>query len=175
MNILIIDDSQTARLFTKKSLLMSMPELKEKTTFLEYPNLSKQEKQEILEKFKASKGGSVLLAASSGSYSEGIDLIGNLKAVIVVGLPLAKPDLETKELINYYDKRFSKGWDYAYIYPAIIKSIQNAGRCIRSETDKGAIIFLDERYNLQSYKKCFPVDYNFEVTLDYLNKIREFF
>ena len=147
----------------------------EKTTFLEYPNLSKQEKQEILEKFKASKGGSVLLAASSGSYSEGIDLIGNLKAVIVVGLPLAKPDLETKELINYYDKRFSKGWDYAYIYPAIIKSIQNAGRCISSETDKGAIIFLDERYNLQSYKKCFPVDYNFEVTLDYLNKIREFF
>jgi len=148
----------------------------EKTTFLEYPSLTKQEKQEILEKFKANKEqGSVLLAASSGSYSEGIDLIGAIKCVIVVGLPLAKPDLETKELINYYDKRFSKGWDYGYIYPAIIKAIQNSGRCIRSENDKGVIVFLDERYNLQSYKKCFPVDYNFEITLDYLNKIKDFF
>src|SRR3989344_4169709 len=81
----------------------------EKTTFLEYPSLTKQEKQEILEKFKANKEqGSVLLAASSGSYSEGIDLIGAIKCVIVVGLPLAKPDLETKELINYYDKRVTK-------------------------------------------------------------------
>ncbi len=148
----------------------------EKTTFLEYPTLTKPEKQEILEKFKANKeNGSVLLAASSGSYSEGIDLIGAIKCVIVVGLPLARPDLETKELINYYDKRFAKGWDYGYIYPAIIKTIQNAGRCIRSEKDKGVIIFLDERYNLQSYKKCFPVDYNFEITLDYLNKIKDFF
>lgn len=148
----------------------------EKTTFLEYPSLTKSEKQEILEKFKLNKEtGSVLLAASSGSYSEGIDLIGAVKCVIVVGLPLAKPDLETKELINYYDKKFSKGWDYGYIYPAIIKTIQNAGRCIRSENDKGAIVFLDERYNLQSYKKCFPVDYNFEISLDHLNKIKEFF
>lgn len=147
----------------------------EKTTFLEYSNLSKQEKQNILNKLKESKNGAVLLAASSGSFGEGIDLIGCINSVIVVGLPLGKPDLETKECINYYDKRFSKGWDYAYIYPAIIKSIQNAGRCIRSETDRGIVIFLDERYKMQNYLKCFPPDYNFEITLDYLNKVKEFF
>jgi len=149
----------------------------EKTTFLEYPSLSKQEKQDLLEKFKENKEhGAVLMATSSGSFGEGIDLIGDfLKCVIVVGLPLAKPDLETKECINYYDKKFSRGWDYAYIYPAIIKTIQNAGRCIRSENDKGVVIFLDERYQLQNYKKCFPPDYNFEITLDYLNKIKDFF
>ncbi len=148
----------------------------QKTTFAEYPNLTKQEKQDLLEKFKKNKDhGSVLLATSSGSLGEGIDLIGCIKCVIIVGLPLAKPDLETKECINYYDKRFSKGWDYAYIYPAIIKTIQNAGRCIRSETDKGVVIFLDERYRMQNYKKCFPPDYNFETTLNYLDKIKEFF
>ena len=149
----------------------------EKTTFMEYSGLSKQEKQELLEKFKSKKDhGAVLLAASSGSFGEGIDLLGDLlKCVIIVGLPLAKPDLETKELINYYDKRFANGWDYGYIYPAIIKSIQNAGRCIRSETDKGVIVFLDERYTLQNYRKCFPVDYDFEVTLNYEEKIKEFF
>ena len=149
----------------------------EKTTFLEYPNLSKHEKQELLERFKQNKNnGAVLLAASSGNFGEGIDFENNsLKCIIVVGLPLAKPDLETKELINYYDKRFSKGWDYGYIYPAIIKTIQNAGRCIRSETDKGVIVFLDERYNMENYKKCFPPDYNFEITLDFKEKIKDFF
>ncbi len=147
----------------------------EKTTFSEYQNFSKEDKQSLLDKFKKNNG-SVLLAVSSGSFSEGIDIENNiLKCVIVVGLPLAKPDLETKETINYYDKRFSRGWDYGYIYPAIIKSIQNAGRCIRSEKDKGVVIFLDERYQLQNYKKCFPPDYNFEITLDYINKIKEFF
>ena len=58
---------------------------------------------------------------------------------------------------------------------AIIKSLQNAGRCIRSETDKGCIIFLDERYSWQSYKKCFPSDANFETTKIPVPRIKEFF
>lgn len=149
----------------------------EKTTLFEQPNLNKSEKTEILENFKRYKNqGAVLLGASTGSFGEGIDLPGDLlKAVIIVGLPLAKPNLETKELINYYDKKFKKGWDYGYIYPAIIKSLQNAGRCIRSETDRGVIIFLDERYSWQNYSKCFPPDFNFKLTKLPVKKITQFF
>ena len=147
-----------------------------KTTFLEYPNLTKEEKSSLLEKFKSYKDkGSVLLAISSGSFGEGIDLIGDyLKAVLVVGIPLAKPDLETQALIDYYEKKFKKGWDYAYIYPAIITSIQNSGRCIRSETDKGIIIFIDERYKWNNYLKCFPPDFNLKITKNPLNEINNF-
>lgn len=108
--------------------------------------------------------------------SEGIDLPGDyLKAVIVVGLPLAKPNLETKQLIEYYDKRFGKGWDYGYVYPAMIKTIQNAGRCIRSKDDKGVIIFLDERYQWQNYFKCFPKDWQIKTTRMPIGLIEEFF
>ena len=148
-----------------------------KKIILEQSGLSKSEKQMLVDTFKSySNEGAVLLGAASGSFGEGIDLPGNfLNAVIVVGLPLAKPDLEMQELINYYDRRFSKGWEYAYIYPAIIKSLQNSGRCIRSETDKGCIIYLDERYAWDNYKKCFPQDANFEVTLLPAEMVKSFF
>ena len=87
----------------------------------------------------------------------------------------SKLDLETNELINHYDKKYGKGRDYAYIYPAIIKTLQNAGRCIRSETDKGIVVFLDERYSWPNYRNCFPKDKHFITTRLPLDKIREFF
>jgi len=148
-----------------------------KTTFVEMPEMSKTEKQELLEKFKSySKVGAVLLAVAAANYAEGIDLPGDLlKAVVVVGLPLQKPDLETKELIDYYEKKYKKGWDYGYVFPAITKCLQSAGRCIRSETDRGVIVFLDERFAWPRYRKCFPPEWNIKITKMYQDRIKEFF
>jgi DNA excision repair protein ERCC-2 len=148
-----------------------------KTTFTESSNLTKDEKSELLDKFKSySKVGSVLLAVCSGSFGEGIDLPGDfLKCVIVVGLPLSKPDLETNALINYYDRKFRKGWDYGYLFPGINKTLQSAGRCIRTETDKGVIVFVDERYTLPNYYRCFPKDWDIKITKLYVDRINEFF
>jgi DNA excision repair protein ERCC-2 len=148
-----------------------------KTTFTEEPNLNKDEKKGLLERFKSySNTGAVLLATVSGSFGEGIDLPGDyLNAVVVVGLPLSVPDLETKALINYYDEKFSKGWDYGYVFPAMNKVMQNAGRVIRSETDRGAAIFLDERYSWQQYKRCFPKDWDIVSTVLYKKRLEEFF
>jgi len=130
----------------------------DKTMFLEDTEYTKEQRGDLLEKFKEYKDqGAILLGVSGGSFSEGIDLPGDLlHAVIVVGVPLAKPDLETQELITYYDKRFGRGWDYGYVFPAIIKILQSAGRCIRSETDRGVVVFMDDRYTWQSYRRCFP-------------------
>ena len=148
-----------------------------KTTFYEQQGITKPEKEALLENFKKEKDrGAVLLAVLGGNFGEGIDLPGDLlKAVIIVGLPLSKPDLETTELINYYDKKFSKGWEYGYIFPAMQKVIQAAGRCIRSETDKGVIIYLDDRYSWNSYYKCFPPDFNLQTTMLPLKRISDFF
>ncbi len=149
----------------------------DKSIFFEQQGLSKSDRDELLEKFKTcSSKGSVLLATSSGSFSEGIDLPGDyLKSVIIVGLPLATPDLEIRELIKYYDIKFNRGWDYGYIFPAIIKSLQAAGRCIRSEQDRGVIVFLDKRFAMQHYSRCFPSDLNFVIEKNPYNLIEEFF
>jgi DNA excision repair protein ERCC-2 len=147
-----------------------------KTVFTENSEMNKQERQEFLEKFaKYKDSGAILLAVISGSFAEGIDLPGLLKMVIIVGLPLQKPDLETKALIEYYDNKFHKGWDYGYLFPAFTKTIQAAGRCIRSEKDKGIIVFLDERYAWNNYYRCFPQTWSIKVTLLYKDIIKKFF
>ncbi|HME86990.1 MAG TPA: ATP-dependent DNA helicase [Candidatus Nanoarchaeia archaeon] len=149
----------------------------EKTTFLEVSDMSKQDKTDMLEQFKAyASRGAVLLGATSGNFSEGIDLKGDfLKCVIVVGLPLQQPDLETQEAIKYYDAKFGKGWDYGYVFPAFNKVLQSAGRCIRSETDRGVIVYLDERYAWPNYIRCFPEDLNLKIKKDFIGEIEEFF
>ena len=163
--------------FVRDSVYKFLFEKLKKPVILERPHLSKLEKQELLGEFKRNKEkGAVLLGVATGSFGEGIDLPGDLlKAVIVVGLPLEKPNLETKELIDYYDLLYSKGWDYGYIFPAITKTLQNAGRCIRSEEDRGVIVFLDERYAWPDYKRCFPPDMDVKVSKMYNKRIKEFF
>ena len=147
------------------------------TFFLEKQKMTKNEKEILLQEFKAeSTKGSVLLAVSNGSFGEGIDLPGELlKAVVIVGLPLEKPSLEIKKLIEYYQKKYSKGMEYGYIYPAMIRVLQNAGRCIRTEHDRGVVIFLDERFASETYKNCFPKKEPPIVTKLYVDRIKEFF
>ena len=148
-----------------------------KTCILESPNLGKDEKNELLEKFKSYAGsGSVLLGAVSGNFSEGIDLPGDfVKGVVIVGLPLQVPDLETKELIGYYDVKYGKGYDYGYLLPTMTKIQQSAGRCIRSETDRGVVVYLDVRYSWPMYLRCFPRDGTLRMTKEYVRMIEEFF
>ncbi|NOZ80451.1 MAG: ATP-dependent DNA helicase [DPANN group archaeon] len=151
--------------------------ISKKTVMEEDPRLTKDEKFEMLETFKTYKdAGAVLLAVSSANFAEGIDLPGDLlKGVIVVGLPLHRPDLETKALIDYYDRRFAKGWLYGYVLPAFNKTLQGAGRCIRSETDKGVIVFLDERYAWPNYRQHFPEDMGVNISIEPETLIQEFF
>ena len=148
-----------------------------KTVFTENTELSKQEREELLERFKEYKHtGAVLLGVMGGSFSEGIDLPGKeLSTVIIVGLPLGRPDLETKALIDYYQEKFGKGWEYGYTFPAFNRTLQSAGRCIRTEEDRGVIVFLDERYAWQNYHKCFPKEWHIKVTLLYKRLLEEFF
>jgi len=148
-----------------------------KTVFVETQGMQKTERDELLEKFKSYKDtGAVLLGVVSGSFGEGIDLPGDLlNGVMIVGVPLKKPDFETKKLIAYYDGKFGKGWDYGYSMPAMTKVLQGAGRCIRSETDKGVIVFLDKRFTMDIYYNVFPKHWDIRVTEVYDKWIKEFF
>jgi DNA excision repair protein ERCC-2 len=150
----------------------------EKTVFIERPEMSSNDKDEMIAAFKTyKKHGAVLLGVVSGSFGEGLDLPGDeLKTVVVVGLPLSRPDLETKALIEYYDTKFKSGWNYGYIFPAFNRIIQNAGRCIRSPTDRGVIVFLDERYTWDKYYRCFPKSWKMKISVNhYKEQIEKFF
>jgi len=147
----------------------------DKKKFWEKSEMSKEEKEEFLQGFRDEKDqGGVLLGVTGANFAEGIDLPGDLlNGVVVIGLPLGKPNLKTREVIKYYEEKFGQGWNYGYIFPAISKCIQSTGRCIRSETDKGAIILLDERFAWQSYFNCLPRE-GLIVSKDYEKLLKEF-
>ncbi len=131
----------------------------EKPVLVQRSKQSQKESNRLLRRFRdhAYSNGAVLLGVSGGSYGEGIDLPGQeLVNVMVVGVPLKEPNLETKALIEYHDQKYGKGWEYGYIFPAMAKAVQAGGRCIRNEKDKGTVIYLDERYTWRNYSRCFP-------------------
>lgn len=175
-------DGNCGVFFPSYSMMYKIKELLEQRTdrklFIEDRSMDKQEKQEVLDDFAARKEekDSVLLGVAAGSFGEGVDYPGEvLKAVFVVGLPLQKPDIETKALIDFYDNLFGRGWDYGYSYPAMNRAIQAAGRCIRSKEDEGVIVYMDERYDWSNYRKVFPPDKNLETTRAPWKEIERFF
>ena len=59
--------------------------------------------------------------------------------------------------------------------PAFTKALQSAGRCIRTETDRGVIVFVDELYAWDKYYACFPMDMTPKMTEFYVEAIPDFF
>ncbi|MBU0586856.1 ATP-dependent DNA helicase [Candidatus Micrarchaeota archaeon] len=104
-----------------------------------------------------SDSGGLLIGVQGGSLSEGIDFAkSEIKKAVIVGVALEEMGIEVEALIKYYQKKFGKGWEYAYIYPAVVRAMQAAGRAIRKEEDKAAVIYLDERFAWSAYKNLFP-------------------
>src|SRR3989338_11278779 len=97
-----------------------------KHSIMEKSTMTKRERDEVKEHLrKHAAKGAVLYGVMGGSFSEGIDLPGDLlNGVIIVGLPLERPDLSVEALIAYYEQRFQKGRDYGYNFPAMIKVMQ---------------------------------------------------
>ena len=100
-----------------------------------------------------------------GMFSEGIDLMGDAligAVVVTVGLPqiglmrnLIRDHLNTME-----DEQVrGHGFEYAYTYPGLCKVLQAAGRVHRSETDRGIILLIDERFAQPRYRRLFPSEW----------------
>ncbi len=135
-----------------------------KKMLVEHSTWDKAKRDGALEALRLARGegGAVLLGVQGGSLSEGVDYEGNLlQAVVVVGLPLSPPNLEVESLKDYYQRKFgfAKGYDYAYVFPAVNKVLQAAGRPIRSERDRAAIVLLEGRFLAQRYQRCLPAEF----------------
>jgi len=122
--------------------------------------LKRTENDKMIEDFRSrgEKGGAVLLGVQGGRNSEGGDFPGpTMESVVVVGVPYAKPTPRMEALIEYYDRVFNqKGRDYAYVLPAMTRSIQAAGRPVRRLDDRGAIVLLDQRFATPYLSRFIP-------------------
>lgn len=118
--------------------------------------LTEGEREEFLNRFKEDSN-ILAFCVIGGVFSEGIDLPGKrLIGSIIVGVGFPKISNEGDIVRDYYEE---KGFDYAYIYPGINKIMQAAGRVIRTETDKGRILLIDDRYYTLKYRSLLPKEW----------------
>ncbi|MDQ5967236.1 MAG: excision repair protein [Cyanobacteriota bacterium erpe_2018_sw_39hr_WHONDRS-SW48-000098_B_bin.30] len=102
----------------------------------------------------------LVFAVQGGVFAEGVDYPGEMIiGAIIVGPGLPNYNFEREKIREYYEKRYGSGFDYAYIYPAMAKVIQAAGRVIRSDTDKGLIVLMDKRFTEPAYVGSMPLDW----------------
>ena len=82
----------------------------------------------------------------------GLSLIG--VCVVGVGLPQVSPRQEAVRLRA--EAQGLSGFDIAYRYPGMHKVLQAAGRLIRSASDRGVLLLLDDRYLQSGYRRLLP-------------------
>ena len=119
----------------------------------EKQKMTREEKESILHRLKSQNA--VLLSVIGGNFSESIGIENNsVKLIVVVGVPFEPPSVRLKALQNYYQSKFGKGFEYAQVLPSMIKTMQAAGRGIRSERDRCTIILMDYRFSM--FRKYLP-------------------
>jgi len=102
-------------------------------------------------------------AVMGGIFGEGIDLVGErLSGAIIVGVGLPAICRERNLIRDYFDER-GTGFDFAYRYPGINRVLQAAGRVIRTDQDRGALLLVDQRFCRPGYQRLLPVHWSTSV------------
>ncbi len=126
----------------------------DRETIVQTPAMSERERDEFLKRFSRDNPVSLLgFAVMGGIFGEGIDLVGErLSGAVVVGVGLPGISLERELVREYFAATLNAGFEFAYQYPGINRVLQAAGRVIRSETDRGAVLLIDQRYATYRYR-----------------------
>jgi len=102
-------------------------------------------------------GRGIGFAVLGGAFGEGIDLPGNRLVgafIATLGLPPLNPVNE--QFRERLEALFGRGYDYTYLYPGIQKVVQAAGRVIRSQTDRGVVYLIDDRFAQPGIRRLLP-------------------
>lgn len=131
-------------------------------SIIQEQSMTENQREDFLKKFER-KGEHTLVAfcVMGGIFSEGIDLKEDrLIGAVIVGTGLPQVCNEREIIKKYFDSKGIRGFDYAYLYPGMNKVLQSAGRVIRTEQDKGAILLLDDRFSQRQYREIFPREWS---------------
>ena len=139
--------------------------------FVQQKDMTEFDKENFLNNFSENPSETNLgFLVIGGAFSEGIDLVSDrLIGAVVIGVGMPKINFESDQIASFYDEQGESGYEYAYLNPGMNKVMQAVGRVIRSETDKGAVMLIDERYMYRSYKALFRDewrDYKVALTSD---------
>ncbi|MEP7311195.1 MAG: ATP-dependent DNA helicase [Pseudomonadota bacterium] len=120
------------------------------------PAMNEADRQDFIARFTA-QGEGIGFAVLGGAFAEGIDLPGKRLIgafIVTLGLPQVNPVNE--QIMQRLEASFGSGHDYAYLCPGIQRVVQAAGRVIRTLSDRGTLILIDERYATKKVRDLLP-------------------
>lgn len=132
-------------------------------------DMNDEDKEKFINEFKTNPMSTTIgFAVLGGAFSEGIDLVDDrLIGAIIIGVGLPKINFVSDQSAIRFSKSGLNGNDYAYIYPGMNKVMQAVGRVIRSESDRGFVLLIDERYATNKYQELFKEEWkNYKVVLN---------
>ena len=143
------------------------------TVHLQSSSMSEEDREDFLSNFQHEPCETHIgFCVLGGIFSEGIDLTGErLIGVIIVSVGLPQLSLERDLIKHYFDDKNYDGYHYAYTYPGMNKVLQAIGRLIRTMSDKGVVVLLDNRFNNMLYQALFPDEF-FPYQRVYRNEIK---
>ncbi len=129
--------------------------------------MSEEMREDFIASFQENPQKSlVAFCVLGGIFSEGIDLKGSrLIGTVIVSVGLPQLSAQQDIIRDYFNRKNGMGYEYAYMYLGMNKVLQAAGRVIRSENDKGAVLLIDERFGHNSYRDIFPKHWNHCITI----------
>lgn len=127
-------------------------------TLVQTTEMTESAREAFLGSFQATVTHSLVgFAVMGGIFGEGIDLKGErLTGAVVVGVGLPGIGPERELIREYFDRQQGAGFEFAYQYPGINRVLQAAGRVIRSATDRGVVLLIDQRYGQYRYRSLLP-------------------
>ncbi len=128
---------------------------------LQTQDMKEGERVEFLNQFSDENSQTTVgFVVMGGIFGEAIDLTGErLSGAVIVGVGLPGISLEREMIRFHFTENQASGFDFAYRYPGLIRVFQAAGRVIRTENDRGAVLLIDSRYCGPFYRSLFPQDW----------------
>jgi len=127
---------------------------------VQQPGMTEADRSGFLARFSGENRHTLVgFAVLGGIFGEGIDLVppfSSLSGAAVVGVGLPPVTAERELIRKQLDAGGMSGYDAAYRVPGWTRVLQAAGRVVRSERDRGAVLLIDERLALPAWTDRFP-------------------
>lgn len=144
------------------SILLESPD---RTVLIQRPDMSPAEREDFKSRLTYSGKATIGMIVAGGQFSEAEDYPGEVcVGVVIVGPCLPPPDPWREALAGYWFEQGVDGFEAAYIIPSIRKIVQAAGRLIRTESDRGIVLLLDDRFIGNPIFDLLPVSWQIAIS-----------
>lgn len=152
-NYMVFFPSYAFMLQVHRRFEMCCPEIR---TVVQVAAADESERQDFLDRI--SDAEPVLgFAITGGVFAEGVDYIGDaLIGCFIVGTGLPSLSLPQNLVADHFASQGQDRYDHGYRYPGLVRVLQAAGRVIRSESDKGFVLLIDQRFDSVFYRDLLP-------------------